>query len=464
MFKKTFLALACSTVLVACGGGGGNSSNNSNSDNGIPVAPKSDLDKAKQLIDTTNIIIAYFDSFDSLQTQYQPTFDAISDAGNDIGNATSLVITLAALAQEDAQGATKEYNAAALEQLLKDSETYDGYYYPDYKLSNNNLNVSVKPDSVTVTGSVNAQYWKDYVWNSQTSTGQDIFGDDATITVSNLKLEAPFTASAKTYNFKITAGSTITTKNKVNEDVSLTFKSDSTAQLAYKNSAPLENQGNTTPETAEFKFSNVVLKAKDVELELTELSSKAKQIQFKNGANTESEIIPSELIFKGKAIAGSENLNLDASIKLNNDLSKVIDVSNGETLTNFINADLNIKLSGNVKGGASAIKPFSVDLTAKRNEYQKGTANIKVSVDKDALTVDLKTDNLIGANPNVSHEPTVSAKISHVNGAFVDIANIDTFTSADIKVGTTKYGTVNKVSGSVYSATFTDNTTKAIAP
>jgi hypothetical protein len=56
-------------------------SSSNNTDNGNPAIPASDLNKAKQLVDTTNNIISYFDSFDGLQSQYQPTFDAISDAG-----------------------------------------------------------------------------------------------------------------------------------------------------------------------------------------------------------------------------------------------------------------------------------------------------------------------------------------------------------------------------------------------
>ena len=137
----------------------------------------------------------------------------------------------------------------------------------------------------------------------------------------------------------------------------------------------------------------------------------------------------------------------------------MIDVTNGESAAAFINADLNVKLSGNVKGGGTNIKPFSIDLTAKRNEYQKGTATIKVAVDKDALTADFKTDNLI-----TKDQPVVWAKLSHANGAYVEIADLDKFTSAEIKVGNTPYATVSKVSDNVYSAKFTDNTVKAIAP
>lgn len=91
-----------------------------------------------------------------MDCNHNTTFDAISDAGSDIGNASSLILTLASLAQQDAQGSEKEYNAAQLEALLKEDSTYGQYYYPDYELSNNELKVNVKADSITVTGSVTA--------------------------------------------------------------------------------------------------------------------------------------------------------------------------------------------------------------------------------------------------------------------------------------------------------------------
>ena len=140
ILKKTLLALSCTVLLTACGGGGSSSSDGTSNNGGSgettnPSNPAADLAKAKQLISTTNNIIAYFDSFEGLQSQYEPAFDAVSDAGNDISNASNLIVTLASLAQKDAQGSTKEYTPAQLEALLKAEMTYDGEYYPDYILT-----------------------------------------------------------------------------------------------------------------------------------------------------------------------------------------------------------------------------------------------------------------------------------------------------------------------------------------
>ena len=88
-----------------------------------------------------------------------------------------------------------------------------------------------------------------------------------------------------------------------------------------------------------------------------------------------------------------------------------------------------------------------------------------VKINQHSINItDFKTDNLIGNDPKAAHEPTVWAKLSHANRAYVEIADLDKFTSAQIKVGNTSYATVSKVSDNAYSAKFTDNSVKAIAP
>src|SRR5690606_40173079 len=103
-----------------------------------------------------------------------------------------------------------------------------------------------------------------------------------------------------------------------------------------------------------------------------EVSLIARKAKFDNGVETLEQLIPSELVLKGLVSYQQESLNLEAKFNLNNDLSKAIDVSAGqETSTNFINANLNVKLSGNLKGANAVPTPFSIDITAKRAEFTK---------------------------------------------------------------------------------------------
>ena len=120
LFKKTLLVVMCSTVMVACGGGGSSSGDSSTSGgNGNVVVPASDLDKAKQLIETTKAIISYYDGFQDIADNYKTPVTVINDTASDLNRGTGMVVLLAELALEDAKGQSKSYNAAALEELLK---------------------------------------------------------------------------------------------------------------------------------------------------------------------------------------------------------------------------------------------------------------------------------------------------------------------------------------------------------
>lgn len=459
MFKKTLVAILCSAALAACGG----SSDNNPTSPGV-VVPSNDLDKAKQLVNTTNSIISYFQDFEELGKDYQPAFDAVNDTASDVGNATGLVVYLASLAYQDAQGANKTYNAAELEALLKADSTYEDAYgvydYSNYKLSNNTLSVEVKPESVQVSGSVKAKYWIDYFWDEANGTGKDIFGNDATINVENLKLSGPFIKDTKDYKFTIAAGGKISTENESKQKASFTFKNDSTAEAKYATSATIDDRFDERPTSAEFKFSALEFATNNVVMTLNEFSSKAQAVTLKTQSGSKLELIPTELKLIGTAqlTDKKESVAVEAVIKLNNALTGTIDVSKGESVNNFVNAIVTLKVSGEAKGAQSAVTPFIIDMQATRAEYQKGSITADVSVGKDKLKVESSSANF------ASDVPTFAAKISHSNGAYVQIADVANFSSADIKVGNTAHGTISKQSKNLYSAKFSDNTIITIAP
>ena len=205
-------------------------------------------------------------------------------------------------------------------------------------------------------------------------------------------------------------------------------------------------------------LKGLVFESADVKATLSEVSSEAKQAQFKNGVETAEQLIPYKLTLKGQVAYLKEVLNLNAEFKINNDLSKVIDVSAGETSTNFINADLAVKLDGNLKGANAAPTPFSIGITARRAEYTKGNATIALAVDKNALDIELTATDVD------KESPIVSGLIKHKNGAFVQVADVQKFTSADVKVGSTSYGTITKNSSDQYVTKFIDNTITYITP
>ena len=275
--------------------------------------------------------------------------------------------------------------------------------------------------------------------------------------VNNVVIEAPFVSNQKTYNFKIAKGGVIDITNVAKQKAKFSFTEDSTAQLVYAVSNTMNNQ-ETLPTTAALTLKGLVFESADVKATLSEVSSEAKQAQFKNGVETAEQLIPYKLTLKGQVAYLKEVLNLDVTFKLNNDLSKAIDMSAGETSTSFINADLVVKLDGNLKGANAAPTPFSIGITAKRAEYTKGNATVALAVDKNALDIELTATDID------KESPIVSGLIKHKNGAFVQVADVQKFTSADVKVGSTSYGTITKNSSDQYVTKFIDNTITYITP
>ena len=163
-----------------------------------------------------------------------------------MSRATNLLLVIAEVITQDAQGQTKTYTAQQI-QTLMNQNTDDYGDLSDFNFKSNNLTAKVVGDSITISGNVNVQYWQAFnwdkinannAWNNSNSWYSDpaysIYGDDAEITVSNLVLEAPFIDTARTtYNYKIQNNGKISTTNLKNQTASFSFTADSTASMVY---------------------------------------------------------------------------------------------------------------------------------------------------------------------------------------------------------------------------------------
>src|SRR5690606_5828392 len=341
----------------------------------------------------------------------------------------------------------------------------------NFNFKSNTLKANVTGASITISGDASVQYWQDFEWdkviadnawnnaNWYNDPAYSIYGDDAEVTVSNLVLEAPFIDTARTtYNYKIQNNGKISTKNLKNQTASFSFTADSTASMVYATADTMENREDI-PNQATMNLKGLLFESADVKANLAEVSLIARKAKFDNGVETLEQLIPSELVLKGLVSYQQESLNLEAKFNLNNDLSKAIDVSAGqETSTNFINANLNVKLSGNLKGANAVPTPFSIDITAKRAEFTKGTATVAVVVDKNALDIELTAKDLD------QEYQVIAGVIKHKNGASISIADVQGFTSANIMVAGKSYGDLTKNSSGQYVVKFNDGTIIYIAP
>lgn len=470
IFKKTILAISCSLVLAACGGGGGGDSSGgaaaqpkNPTDGSVIQQPENDLANAKNLIQSLNNIIAYYDGFADIEERYKAPIQAVSDTAGDIKDAADVVVTLTRLAQEDAQGQTKNYTAQDLERLLEGERGT-----PSYILKNNTLQIAVSANSVKVAGTVTAKAFQSFNLSAVAQDGwpsrwyedskYHIYGDDIAISVNNFTFEEPITDQvASTLNAKIGAGSSLESKNLVsNKTAKFSFADASTLSVTYANAAKMDDRAeDEVPQNAQLKLSNVKFESEGLTAVLAEFSTQAKTARLTDGARTYNQLIPSEIVLKGNLALDKELLNLDAKLSLYNDFNKVFDVRT-ETPESFINAGLSIKLSGNLKGAGNIATPFFLSVNAKRAELSKGTADIEVAVDKSVLDIQLAAQQL-------NSEAAVSAVIKNKTGASVSIADIDNFTQADIMVNGKSQGKVTNNAGR-YVASFTDKTLVYITP
>ena len=467
MLKKTLLAVMCGLSLVACGGGGGGDSSSTSggsTNNGSTTTPVSDLDKAKQLIKTTNAIVSYYDGFQDISEQYKVPAQVINETAPDLSRATGLLLAVAEAIAEDAQGQTKSYTSQQIQELIESNSS-------DYQFVSNALTAKVAGETITISGNAKVKYWQEYDWDKITSDNAwsssenwsndpaySIYGDDAEVTASNLTLTAPFVDTPRTtYQFTIKKDGKIAVKNLKNQTASFSATAESTASIVYATNDTLENREDI-PTKATITLKGIILESADAQFNLTELTSTAQKATLQYGTETVEQLIPSQLTLKGTVTYLQESLNLDALMTLNNDLTKPIDVSQNETATNFINANLVVKLNGKLKGANATPTPFNLDISAKRAEFTKGTASVAVSVDQNALTIDLLARNLD------QDEKIMDVTVHHANGAFVKINDIQNFTSAEVKVGNSSYGTVTKNSSGQYVAKFTDNSFIYITP
>ena len=144
IFKKTLLVLSCSVFLVACGGG--ESSSSGGADTGEVTTPALDLEKAKQLVKTTNAIVSYYDGFQNIADQYKVPAQVINDTSSDLSRATNLLLLIAEVVSQDAQGQTKTYTAQQIQDLINQDDAYN------FKFKSNHLSAKVVGDSDVVLG------------------------------------------------------------------------------------------------------------------------------------------------------------------------------------------------------------------------------------------------------------------------------------------------------------------------
>lgn len=463
MAKKILLAMMCSMALAACGGGGDSNSNpittnpiypengNDSGSGNNPDVSVSNLDKAKELVKTTNEIISYFDSFENITAEYKPIVDNIDKPVEHLSVAADTLIYLGKLALDT--GNTKTFTIAELNSLLQVDNKCSIKLVGD---ANTPL-ITVDNNQIRIHGDVTIQqsYWN---WSDNES---DVICDTYSsfpIKIDNIVFSSPNYRQGQTENTltiqqngKVT--SDINTKNESN----FTFTENSTITVRYEDNEKLLNRGNELPKQLDINIKSLNMQTPKAKFTLGSLEINSQKVTTENGKST---IIPKKFTMKNTEISllnkPDKLIVEEVSFNIYNDLSRII-VPDEESVNNFVNADVSVKIRGNIKAGREnpTLKPFTLNVKVERNQYMEATAKAQISVDKALLNIDAILEKINEDKVNIRN-----MLIKHPNGAYIDIQNYQQFMDGNpvaITVNGTEYGKIMKTAKNTFQARFNDD-------
>lgn len=487
--KKLVLAIACSTVLVACGGGGDSASTSGNTSNGnTPVNTISDLDKAKALINSAHNMVLDAEAVSTAYQNVGETWTFEGAGGLNLG-LDAIASLMSSAAEEPAGTYTGNRLAALFNDSLSDNTQVQASSDAELIISANR-EVSFK-GTLTI---------KELEYGQYTSSGvfQPVYGQPTYVSFENIKLLLPnlntvsnvsegkiFAQGAIRVLPTVTAsaGSSLATLNLTGTQahtVTAKFADNKSLQQRFDSDVDFEQQ--VTEATVHLDRVQVVTQSPVSTFNLTKLDLTAKTAmvdvldQDKKRIEQRKTLLPTAFAVQGgfeTAQAPATKGNLDLKVTLDNpDLNKVYYTqeqfvrwgsqagqgytqeteSQGQDSARFAQLSLALNLKGELT--TSRKVPFDVTVTAKRSQFEQpsyGEAVLKLN--GETLTLKDKTTTLSGGREQVV------ITVTHPNGAFVDVTYVDDeFISAPVKVGSTVHGNINEISGGAYVAKFTDNT------
>ena len=451
-FKFSSLFLACSLALSGCGGGSSSNNNPSVNNNSCtsPDSSATDLQKAKNFINSSNAILA------NAQTTFNTHQPADLSGAEELSAATSAVSSLIGYASTKANGGSLTLSTSEIQTELAingDQNIFSNI---------NGLTVSVNNGTVTVNGTFTLKIQTGY---SYTTIYTPIYGDAISVNVNNFAAKIPSENTTGTnYNAQLNANSAISVTLANGKTTTLKANSNSTATLAYQTSNTLQNQidSSVIPNSASINIAGISVISGTTKLSLDQFTLTGQKVQYTEGSSVvKTSLVPTKLLLKGSATQDSNTAAIDATINLTNDLSQVVklDSAGNETSTGFVKGNFTLNVSTTIKVGTQT-NVFNAKFAGDRTAFNAAQlSNIELSVNCDKLT---GTATYTGAT--TSQPEALKVIIKHPNGASTDIKNILDFTTSDIIVNGHVEGTISKTSNSLYQAKFNDGFIIVIAP
>lgn len=415
------------------------------------------LQQAKDFINSSNNIFA---NGQKVFETYRPT----SLTGmTELSESVSVVNELARYAYEQADGGSLTLTPTEMQSYIQSK-------WGDSIITNlNGLSVSANAGKVTVLGSFTIQPQTGGTYNPITYTYTPTYGNPTTATVINFIVKAPTsTTTASTYTAQLDANSEIRTVTD-GQTTTLLAGANSTMSLSYSGVDSLQNRIDTTqiPDSGQMSLANISITSAGTKISLDQLTLKAQKVKYTVGGGAVlTSFVPTSLIFKGSASQATNTAAIEATINLNNDLSKTFAFDGTtkdklENSLNFIQSDFTLKVSTTINTPTQS-NVITAAFTGSRTQLDQGQATFDLTVNNDKLS-GLAT--YVGYVGSAQHPENLEVILNNPNNcARTFIPNILNFTTSNITVNGIVQGTISKSSNSVYQAMFNDNSIIVIAP
>lgn len=443
------------TAIVAAGGTVPTAtSTQSNIAHAACVSTTPALQQAKDFIISSNNIFA---NSQKVFETYRPT----SLTGmTELSESVSVVNELARYAYEQADGGSLTLTPTEMQSYIQSK-------WGDSIITNlNGLSVSANAGKVTISGSFSIKLQTGYAY---TDSYTPIYSNPTTATVKNFVVQAPTsTTTASTYNAQIDANSEISTVTE-GQTTTLLAGANSTMSLSYSGVDSLQNRIDTAqiPDSGQMSLANISITSAGTKISLDQLTLKAQKVKYTVGGGAElTSFVPTSLIFKGSASQATNTAAIEATINLNNDLSKTFAFDGTtkdklENSLNFIQSDFTLKVSTTINTPTQS-NVITAAFTGSRTQLDQGQATFDLTVNNDKLS-GLAT--YMGYVGSAQHPENLEVILNNPNNcARTFIPNILNFTTSNITVNGIVQGTISKSSNSVYQAIFNDNSIIVIAP
>jgi len=477
--QLTALALACTFVLTGCGGGSSESSG-TNGGSTIVVPTMTDLEKAKDLVQTAHLIVT---DAQNIRAAYTPVLESLNNPAVE-----GLNNTLGFIA--DLQSGAFNYGVS---DNVSDSLTgsdidneFNSNDNPYWVTAAPNAKISVNQNGDFVLNGdfkIKELEYQEYDYKTGGIINRykpevSFYANNVMVTGGNVDtVSKVFTSTiANQGSVTVTAGLQKASLSFVGTGIN-TVTETYTSAKSYRNRMIDWNNAesydiNTEADKIVIDLNGATLTttnpAATIAANMFKLTLEKKEMSVANTNNVATaqkikNIVPTSLQLTGQFKMPTPNTDLELNVKIDLDPTSqlMVDANNSDTVendTHFAKGTFFVGLKGSTFVDNKTI-PLDLQLTGKRADY------LAVEATNIVIKVNNRTLNATAVSMRHVDLPTTTFTLNSGNGASTTFTLDDDSNpvgSIDVKVAGLTYGTISKQSSGLFVARFNDNSIIAL--